>query len=464
MHPTNHGMLLTRRMIRASTLALLLVGCPSAYGRPSNAGSGRMLDMGRRPWRARASELLAERLPQTQPPSSTELDYDDAALTALAQNLDLRAARAERGIARAQIVEASILPNVRLSGALDIPTDGATTGSNVGYAAGVSWQVNPLFALRTAIAAGRLEAQAVELGIAWAEWQVAERARLGVVQLTFLRRRLDLARRIADELGAREGSLERSMHEHDVTALELATARSARESACLTALRLAQQRRSARLDWLDTLGLVPTSPMRVVSHPHLPEQRNTPSLANLIRRLPETRLDLIGLRRALEAQDERARVAAINAFPAIELNLGRTLDTSNLGSFGVGVSIELPFLDRNQGHIERARATRERLRETYFARLQAARFEVARAYAERVSVDERLRLVRESIPHLEQLVRRAEEQAARTNLSVVSVYELRLRWLGRQLLEQQLRQRRLELRVALELASGSPLPSRRAGP
>ncbi len=449
-------MQLNREVILASMLSMVFVRCASVHGPPSEAEVERTLHT-RQPWRTHASLRLGERLPSPEMSSaSRELDYDGAALVALAHNASLRQARAARGIVRAQIIQARVLPNPRLAGALDIPTDGAVDGTNVGYAAGISWQINPLFAVRTAVDAERHEAQAVELGVAWSEWQVVENARLGVVRLTLLARRLELARGIADQWQSQEALLERAMSAHDATVLQVQAARSASEEAALAVLALVQEQRLVRLDWLAALGLPPGSDVRVAGDPHLPENEQSPHLVDLVRQLPETRLDLVGLLQTVEAQDGRARAATINAFPPVEISLGRTLDTTNVGSFGVGVSIDLPFFDRNQGAIQLARATLQQLRETYLVRLQQARFEVARALSEMSSVQQRLTVARQSVRHLEQLVTGAEQLVRGGAMSVIHVYELRRAWLERRLLSERLRQRQLELGVALELAVGAP--------
>ena len=76
-----------------------------------------------------------------------KLDFDDglspdeAAVVAVLLNPALRAARAERGLAAAQLLRAGLLPNPELSGNLEFPI--ATEGEVVGYGVGIFRVLQP---------------------------------------------------------------------------------------------------------------------------------------------------------------------------------------------------------------------------------------------------------------------------------------------------------------------------------
>lgn len=116
---------------------------------------------------------------------------DEAALLAVAANPDLRAARAARGVAGAQLVAAGILPNPVLSGALDVPT---APGSSAVTAVTLGAAVDLLgFATRSSErSAARPGVASVDLSLAWLEWQVAQAARLRAFDILLLDRALGL--------------------------------------------------------------------------------------------------------------------------------------------------------------------------------------------------------------------------------------------------------------------------------
>jgi len=103
----------------------------------------------------------------------------------------LRAVRAQRGVAQAQVMQAGLLPNPQLGYSLDHPTDpGYVNGKNLG----LSWDLSALLGYRDRVAAARSSAEALDLDIAWQEWQAAQGARLAAYHLLSLDEQLPLAR------------------------------------------------------------------------------------------------------------------------------------------------------------------------------------------------------------------------------------------------------------------------------
>lgn len=462
MHPLfrgpNHHSLscLDGRVVVVSACALTLIGCVSAFPLPRGARLSAVLEP-RGAVSVDRSDELGERLGGSDEiQASQPLTYDGAALAAVALHPELRAARAQRGVGRAQIVQAGILPNPQASGGLDVPTDGPTVGTSVPYSVELSWALSPLVSVGAAVDAEHRGLEAIELDIAWQEWQVAAGARLGVVRLFHLARRLEIARQTEQTMAGQVETLAAAVTAGNATVLELAAAQSTLQGASLAVLQLVQAQRAARIEWLAVLGLPPTSDIQLAADPAVPDHHELPGLQALLAALPDARLDLAGLRRAYDAQEGRARAAALGAFPAISVAIRRTSDTGQLGMVGFGVTVDLPFFDRNQGQIALETATRDQLHEAYLARVQQARSEVARAHADLRSVREQRALVEGWLPTLEQLVDTSGQLVGGGNVSVVDLYDLRLRLLNVQLLAAELRQTELELTVALELASGAP--------
>jgi hypothetical protein len=106
------------------------------------------------------------------------LSPQKAAVLAVLANPTLRAARDKRGIAAAQLLQAGILPNPGLLASLDVPTGGDTEGTVNAYSLGLTYEVIPLITREAQVDAARAQAAAVDLDIAWQEWQVAESAKL----------------------------------------------------------------------------------------------------------------------------------------------------------------------------------------------------------------------------------------------------------------------------------------------
>ena len=104
---------------------------------------------------------------------SDGLSADEAAILAVLANLKLRSVRDQRGIAFAQVLQAGILPNPQLSYTRDIPTGNAEQGLVPGYGINLNWEVTALISRSAKIAAAASDAAAVNLDVAWQEWQTA---------------------------------------------------------------------------------------------------------------------------------------------------------------------------------------------------------------------------------------------------------------------------------------------------
>jgi hypothetical protein len=133
-----------------------------------------------------AASLHHPRLPPVTIPEDGSLTPQAAAVVAVLQSPTLRAARARRGVAAAQLVQAGILPNPQLSGSMDFPIAGATDGTVNAFGIGATWDVTSLIGREAAMSAARHGAEAVDLEIAWQEWQTALAAKLHATRVLWL--------------------------------------------------------------------------------------------------------------------------------------------------------------------------------------------------------------------------------------------------------------------------------------
>lgn len=101
------------------------------------------------------------------------------------------------------------------------------------------------------------------------------------------------------------------------------------------------------------------------------------------------------------------------------------------------------------------------LYDDYLARVQSARFEVAQALANLQSVRDQIAVLRASVPTLRHLVDLAIQQAGQGNVSLVDLYDLRVRLLTTELSLQQLLQSQFELGVGLDISAGRVLAEAR---
>jgi outer membrane protein TolC len=379
------------------------------------------------------------------------LSVDEAAILAIDRNPRLRAVRAERGIDQAELLAAGVLPNPRLEGALDFPIFGPEA-KVLGYGVGISWNVAPLIARSARVSAANENLVAVDLDIAWQEWQVAQAARLHTIRAICLQRRAALARELEQTWQQRLEGLRQALAQGALTALEVSSAQRAHADARLRRLELEQQHVAERADLNRVLGVDPSR--EIALDTSFQPADTVPNADALLAELPTRRLDLLALQHAQRSHDENLRAAVLAQFPPVEIGFNTRREVDREGSFGVALSIDLPFFDRNRAAVARARARGTQVTAEYEARLLDARADVVRAAKEWAIVRERLTAAREgsqAADRLAELTRTAAQSGALTQLLATDVLE---RAYAGRLSVLEIEQASAELEVAFALASG----------
>ena len=391
---------------------------------------------------------------------------DEIAVMAVIASPELRALRDRRGLARAQLLQAGILPNPQLSYALDRPHGNSdptlVTASNLG----LSWELTALLARHDTVAAAKAGARAVDLDIAWQEWQVAQDARLRTFRLLSLEPQLPLAREIEADLADNLDLIKRALALGHKTGADLTTAAQAWGQAQDNRFSLEKQLHAERLALNLSLGLPAEHELRLkpaVDFAAGPAGDNV-SAAALLQGLELRRLDLVALTLGYESQEAALRAAVKQQFPKISLSLSKARDTSAIKTRGFGVAVDLPFFDHNQGPIAIAKATRQQLFDEYVARVAEARAEVVQILDELTAARQHLKAIDESLPGFKQLVASFEKAWQTRNADVAGYREARGALAMRRMDQSQAWQSVRELEVALEIATGRPLLTRNPAP
>ena len=305
------------------------------------------------------------------------LTPESAAVLAVLLNPSLRAVRDKRALANAQLTEAGLLPDPELSLSADKPTGGDTTGKVNAYGLGLSWDLTSLLSRGVRKSRAQLNRTAVDLDIAWQEWQIAQAAKAAVFQLAVLERQLLVAEQRSTQANDDLARMRKAVAAGYMTGNALNTARNTALHAEENLLDLKKQTLQQQLQVKRLLGLPAQNTIRLDENIRLPSRADLPDSSLLLKNLEERRLDLLALRRGYESQEEAVRTAIMEQFPRITLGPTFNRDTDRLQTIGFAVSIGLPFFNRNQGQIAQARATRQLLFDEYANRVFEAGSDVA---------------------------------------------------------------------------------------
>lgn len=383
---------------------------------------------------------------------------DEAAVIAIYLNPALRSARARRGLAVAQVVQAGVLPNPQVSYARDFVTNNVP-GTTSAYNFTAGWEVTSLLPLLPRRTAARGNLRSVDLDIAWTEWQTAEMARLAVYRVIALREQAASARQASGQLAESASTLKRALEAHEKTVVDYAAAEASSQDALAIALSLEQELEKQQLVLRRTLGLEPLAEVRLRPGVGLPSHLEVPSEKQLEAGLESRRLDLLGLQQGYRSQDATVRAAILGQFPKITLGFSKASDTTNVQTQGFAITADIPMFDRNQGVLATERATRQRLMDEYAQRLFEAHSDIAAALADIRSLNRQIAAAEEALPVFERLVSSAEAALQERNTDVLAYYSARSGLLQRRVQLVKLREQLLEALSALEIASGRFIPS-----
>ncbi len=404
--------------------------------------------------RVRGQELKHPILPPLAIDLRDGLSPDEAAVLAVIANPALRAERNRRAIADAQVLQAGILPNPQLALGFDFPTVGATGGTVPAFGVGLSWDHTSLIGRRQRVDAAEAQRAQVELDVAWLEWQTAEAAKIALVRLAGLERQADLAAEGTTVFLQNAARLKSAVDAGFASAVEQAAADAAAVQAQATLLDLRKQAGQQRIALARLLGLPPDTDV----HPQVDALPacclDVPPLARLLDGLEQRRLDLVALRHGFASQEATLHATVLGQFPRINLGVTQARDTSNVGTTGIGVTIDLPIFDRNQGHIALEEATRQQLFDEYASRLFDARADVALLVDALGALGEQVRQARDALPALSAL---ADAYRAALDLGQADAMSAFAAWneaLQKRVEVAALEQEAAEARIALELASG----------
>ena len=409
--------------------------------------------------RGRASAIRRPLLPPADLRPDRGLTPDGAAVVAVLANPGLRATRDQRGSAAAALLQAGLLPNPTLGFEPDfVSSTGFSAGTFNPYGVTLGWDFEQLISHATKVRAAELSAASVDLSVAWAEWQTAEAAKQAVYDLVSTQAQLAVLEEIDRRLQENDATVRRAAGAGLQTAVDVAAAEAAARDGRAAVL---QARRDVEHQWQQltrALGLPPDARPRIRSGLTLASAFDAPDPATLAADLDRRRIDLLALRRGYDSQDQTLRAAVLDQFPKVNLGFNYASDNTNIHSFGLVATIDLPIFDRNQGVIAAERATRQRLFDEYVGRVFDARANIATAVADVRALNAQIADAEAAVPNLQRLVDAYKQAIDHGDADVLSYYvawnNLAQKRLGVVRLQQQL----ADTRVALELAAGRYFP------
>lgn len=379
------------------------------------------------------------------------LDETAVMMLAVFNNPDLKTARLKAGVANAQLLEAGLLPDPQFGAGF------AESALNYGGALSLSQDIRALLTRGAAKASARAAQKQVNLNILWQEWQVAERARE-----LFIQSRADTE--VEGVLNATRALLQDSydrnraaMERGDETSITVAADLNALADADASIRQLQAEVILNRHDLNALLGLQPEVQLHLIGQPERQALTQTQFDA-AVASLPRRRADLLALQAGYQSQEENLRRAILEQFPSMSAGVEFERDpVEGVNAAGPQVTLTLPIFNRNRGQIAIQRATRDVLRQTYQARLDAAEGQADQVWRTAQNMSDQLQQLNSQLPLLKNAATAAEESFRQQNLNPGLYVTTRSNYLAKQVEAIRLRASLDTALSALRILLGLPL-------
>lgn len=381
------------------------------------------------------------------------LDMTDVAILAAVNNPQLKAARRQAGVARAQLFDARLLPDPQLSVNPDFTTNRAPGLTNA-LSVGLSYDLKTLITRWAGVSAARSAVHQVDLGLLWSEWQVVQQARSLFIQVTEQEAALTLLRRFQALYAQRYARSSKALRQGNLTLDVVGTDLTALLDANTRVNDMERKLNETRQNLNVLLGIAPEAPLKLATADSVPPV-SAAQIHAALANLPNRRPDLLALRAGYHSQEQRVRQAVLAQFPALNVGVTRSRDNSDVHSTGLGITLTLPILNRNQGQVAIERATRAKLRQEYQARLDEAYAKVQLLWTRHQLLGEQLAAVNHNLPTLQTMADRARRAYEARDLGALVYLNLENTLLNKQLEALNLQRSLWETRVALQTLLGT---------
>jgi outer membrane protein TolC len=385
---------------------------------------------------------------------SDGLDIEEVAMLAVANNPDLKLARDDLGIARAQAFSAGLLPDPQLSVSSDYP---GAAGFSRAFNYGLSMDVMAIVTRAANKKSADATVAKTDLGLLWQEWQVVAQAkqlflktRLQDETLPLLEQQRDLTRTRYERMAEarREGNLT-----EDTLTASLTSYNDARKQYT-DAERAAEQ---THHDLNALLGLAPDVHLQLTGDDDATPVADA-TIDEAVASLPKRRPDLLALQAGYQAQEQKYRAAILSQFPSLSVGFVRARDTSEIYTSGFQINLSLPIFNRNQGNVAIEKATRQRLRDEYQNRLNQAYADVMHMRADSAILASQLEQAQAALPGVDGDARHAAQAYADHNLTIGPYTDAQTAALSKRVDVATLRESLAEQRVGLQALLGSTIP------
>ena len=379
---------------------------------------------------------------------SDGLDMTEIAIIAVLNNPGLKAQRARRAVAGAQLFAAGLLPDPQLSTSLDHPTDN-TAGISTAWGLGLGYDIMPLITRQARLATASAARAQVDLTLLWQEWLVVQQARSLDVRYQTEARQLALLRKTLKLYERRYSQSARALTQGNLTLDVSGTDLTGLVGIYSQISQLEQKNNETNHKLNLLLGLKPETKLTLspLTKPiAIKAATIRKSLADITRRRP----DLLALQAGYRSQEAKVRRAVLAQFPSINIGINRARDTSAVYTNGFAISLNLPIFSANRGAIAVELATRAELRTEYQNRLSQTATDIDRLAALQGIEVKQQKILGLYLPKLQNMVNQARNAFRNGDIDALTFLNMETTLVNKRLEQINLQGSQWENRIALD--------------
>ena len=330
---------------------------------------------------------------EVRPGTWPRVQWDLTALTLAAlyfhPNLDV--ARAQWRVAEAGVRTAGALPNPTL---IVVPQYVANAGGSPAWdvTSALDWPIETAGKRGHRIERAEQLERSARLGLDSAAWQVRAALRASLLEFAAASGRAEQLRREEAAQSDVVALLEQRVRAGAASAAEVAPARIAALQSAADLTEAERQQREARVRVAEAIGLTPAALEGVeLAFPlEAPPAGGDAAPKELRRQALQERPEVLAALAGYEATQAELKLEIARQYPDLRVGPGYEYDQGLNKWSTIGISVELPVMNRNQGPIAEAEARRSEAAARFLALQAAVIGELERALANRASAREAL--------------------------------------------------------------------------
>lgn len=387
---------IVRFVVTQATVVSLLAGCARFEARPLSPEQTAQQFEARTLDDLRLKEFLEANLKRELADwPLREWDFDTLALAALFYHPSLDVSRAQWAVARAGIVTAGGRPNPAADVAPQYTTNSESGVSPWVVASTLDMTIETAGKRGYRLERARQESESARLSLVEQAWQVRSRMRARLLDYASANRRVVLLRDVRDIQQQTAKLLEGQLAAGAIARPDVTTARVALIKTQTDLADAQRQVVESRADVAEALGVPPRAiEGRELRFDLLPPAEAVRDLESteVRRRALRSRADILAALADYAASQSALQLEIAKQYPDIHLGPGYEYDQGQ-HKWGLGVGVELPVLNRNEGPIAEAQAKRAEAAAKFLALQAQVIAEIDRALAARAASQEQLRQI-----------------------------------------------------------------------